>query len=133
MMSSTAWLSCGAGEMNTTATASNKPFPPLYSNFMFCSQPHEKHEIPFYSVKKGDGIAPSPFFMQQLQFFTASMIDRFSHAETGILADIDFVKHLFGTLVREHQRSKNSGEEAERDGDQTWVLQLQDRFAEAHD
>jgi len=38
------------------------------------------------------------------------MIDRFGHAETGILADINLVKHLFRTLAGEQQRSKDGGE-----------------------
>src|SRR6266571_1964035 len=63
----------------------------------------------------------------------ASVFDSFRHAETGILADINFVEHLFRPLAGEQQRPEDGGEEAERDRDDAWVFQFQDRLAEPHD
>ena len=39
------------------------------------------------------------------------MIDGLGHTETGVLADIDLVKHLFGAFVGEKQGPENGGKE----------------------
>ena len=62
-----------------------------------------------------------------------SVINSLGHAETGILADIDLVEHLFRALVGEKQGTEYGGQETERDGDDTRVLQFQDRLTETHD
>ena len=94
--------------------------------------------IPIYKSNKnklewGGGFSPPPHLITANCYNKTSVIDRLSHAETGVLADIDFVEHIFRALVREHQCSENCGQEAERYGDDARVLQLQDRLAESHD
>src|SRR5665647_1236332 len=61
------------------------------------------------------------------------MIDSLCHSKAGILTNIDLVKHLFRAFAREQQRPKYCCQEAERDGDDTGVFQLQNRFAETHE
>ena len=57
------------------------------------------------------------------------MIDGLGHADTGILADIDFVEHLLGTSAREGKGADDGSQEAERDGDDARVFQREERLS----
>src|SRR6185369_13552148 len=91
-----------------------------------------QHSYRYFEQKKGMAEA-IPTISQTSVFMKASVVDRLGHAETGILADIDLVEHLFGTPIGEHQSAEDGGDEAERDRDDARVLQFQDRLAETHD
>ena len=42
------------------------------------------------------------------------VVDRLGHAKTGVLADIDFVEHIFRAFAREEQCPEDSSGKAKR-------------------